>query len=378
MRIDKAEIYSLHIPFLFGFTHSRASRLASDSIILKLTSDGHEGYGEAVVRDYVSGSLGEGNPLDNMKDIVVKLLDTLPEGDTDATISWLKEVSVDHHELPVLCAFETALLDLACSTSGKDIYDLIGVEPLRTSILYGGTLPILSMPEAEAIIDRTIELDLQYLRLKLGPDTDYNRKILALAREKMGDDFDIRIDANMAWDWDSVFTHLEILRDAGVSVVEEPFGRNPAMIKRCVEEPRSDGFAFVADESILSMDDLELIAAERTFSMLNLRLSKNGGLFRCLNLARAADEYGISYQLGCLVGETGILSAAGRVAASLMHNPVYADGSYDSFLLSDNIVKDDLTFGAGGKAGIVRDRGIGFKIVEDRLVGLSNDHRVCV
>lgn len=378
MRIDSCEIYSLHIPFLLNFAHSRATRLASDSFVVKLTASGHSGYGEAVVRDYVSGSLGEGDVLDHVQDVVRNLVGSIPDGGSNDIIAWLRELPVDHHELPVLCAVETALLDLLCATEGKDIYELIGMEPCRTTVQYGGTIPMFHVKAVAGLLEQSIQLRIPNLRLKIGDDGEYNRAVLALARKKMGDGFDIRVDVNMAWSLETVFDHLEILKEAGVNVVEEPFGRKPEEIKRCVDDPRSEGFDFVADESILTMEDLDLIAKERTFTMLNLRLSKNGGLLRCLNLAAAADTHGISYQLGCLVGETGILSAAGRVAASLMKNPRYTDGSYDSYLLSDNIVQDDLTFGPGGAAEVIRGRGIGFSVDEDRLKGLSNGYRACI
>ena len=68
--------------------------------------------------------------------------------------------------------------------------------------------------------------------------------------------------------------------------------------------------------------------------MINLRLSKNGGLLKVLKMAEIAEKRGLQYQIGCHVGETGILSALGRVAASILPKAVYVDGSYDSYLLS--------------------------------------------
>ena len=80
---------------------------------------------------------------------------------------------------------------------------------------------------------------------------------------------------------------------------------------------------------------------------------------------------------GCHVGETGILSAAGRAAASMMNNPEYVDGSYDAHLLSENITEKDLSFGPGGKAEIIRGRGLGFKIDENKLQGATDERIKC-
>ena len=61
MIIERAEMSFLEIPFRMSVTHgARADRTFSDSLVLRLEADGTSGYGEAVVRDYVSGSLGIG------------------------------------------------------------------------------------------------------------------------------------------------------------------------------------------------------------------------------------------------------------------------------------------------------------------------------
>jgi muconate cycloisomerase len=105
--------------------------------------------------------------------------------------------------------------------------------------------------------------------------------------------------------------------------------------------------------------------------VLNLRLSKNGGVNRVLALAAEAESRGLSYQLGCMVGETGILSCLGRLAASLLPKPLYIEGSYDEMLLEENIVSPSFGFGPGGKAPILRGQGMGYHMEEGRLEKFS-------
>ena len=71
---------------------------------------------------------------------------------------------------------------------------------------------------------------------------------------------------------------------------------------------------------------------------------------------------GLKYQLGSHVGETGILSVTGRIAASLMKNPAYVDGSFDDYILSANITEKSYTFGKGGKAPVISGKGIGYDV----------------
>ena len=56
MKIIKARIFVLKIPFKFSFGHFLKKRTYSDSIIVEITADNRvQGYGEGVARPYVTG-----------------------------------------------------------------------------------------------------------------------------------------------------------------------------------------------------------------------------------------------------------------------------------------------------------------------------------
>jgi muconate cycloisomerase len=380
MPIDKAELYALHIPFRMEFTHSRMKRAASDSLVLELSAGATRGYGEAVVRDYVSGALGRGEILEEASRIASKMLEPLVSAELTAErlAEWNAALDPDDVELPILCAVETALFDLLCKQENTDIYALLERKPVRQTLTYGGILPILSLGAAKSLLIRYRDYDIRNLRIKIGSEFDYNREILSLARSVLGENFDLRVDVNGAWEIEEASEHLAVLENFGITTVEEPFGRSRENIGRSKEVLQSPGFTFVADESVLSAADLEYIVESDTYSMINIRLSKNGGLLRSLEIDKMATRHDIAAQLGCLVGETGILSAAGRVAASLMENPVYVDGSFDEYLLSENITAANLTFGRGGLAGVIRGEGIGFTVDEKALERLSNERSSCI
>ena len=84
------------------------------------------------------------------------------------------------------------------------------------------------------------------------------------------------------------------------------------------------------DESLCGMVDAERAATGKLCDLFNLRLSKCGGFIATLRLAQFARKQGLGYQLGCQVGETAILSAAGRHFASGVRDIRYLEGSYGS------------------------------------------------
>src|SRR5207247_8403171 len=103
--------------------------------------------------------------------------------------------------------------------------------------------------------------------------------------------------------------------------------------------------------------------AERgTCDLFNIRLSKCGGFIPSLRLAQFARKHGLGYQLGCQVGETAILSAAGRHFASSVADVRYLEGSYDRHLVREALGTRDLTFRWGGWAPALEGPGLGVTV----------------
>jgi muconate cycloisomerase len=105
--------------------------------------------------------------------------------------------------------------------------------------------------------------------------------------------------------------------------------------------------------------------------IFNLRLSKCGGFTRSLRLASLAKKHGLSCQLGCQVGETAILSAAGRHFAASVGGLRYLEGSYDRRLVGEALGKRDITFGWGGWAPALAGFGLGIEIDDAALARVT-------
>ena len=381
IKIEKAELFALDIPFKMDFTHAKARRLSSDSLVLKITDSGMCGYGEAVIREYVSGKIDESNPtapsIAASAEIIRRLLTPIAQEGLTQKERYIVSTDVKHKELPLLCAIETALIDLFCRKEKSDIYDILLLPPVHTSVFYGGIIPLLLAEAAGKMLLLAKKLKLPNLKLKVGVDSSYNESILKAARETLGDTFDLRVDVNGSWTMADALANLRILSRFNVKTIEEPFS-GKELISDLRTKTQAGDFVFIADESVLTIEDLRSISKNKTYDMINIRLSKNGGIFRSLAIASEAEKLGIAYQLGCLVGETGILSAAGRAAASLMQSPRYVEGSYDLYLLSDNIVAEDISFGSNGHAPMLRNNQTGVSINEEKLAALSSEKLNCL
>jgi muconate cycloisomerase len=121
------------------------------------------------------------------------------------------------------------------------------------------------------------------------------------------------------------------------------------------------------DESLCSIGDAERAVAGGTCDLFNIRLSKCGGLIDSLRIAALAQRAGLGFQLGCQVGETGILSALGRQFATTVTGARYLEGSFDRFLVRERLTHEDLTFGIGGWAPRLAGPGLGVTIDEQAV-----------
>jgi len=83
------------------------------------------------------------------------------------------------------------------------------------------------------------------------------------------------------------------------------------------------------DESLCGFPDAVHAVERQMADILNVRLSKCGGIIPSLRIMEFAARSGLGIQLGCHPGESGLLSAAGRHLACQVRGIRYLEGSYD-------------------------------------------------
>jgi L-alanine-DL-glutamate epimerase-like enolase superfamily enzyme len=108
----------------------------------------------------------------------------------------------------------------------------------------------------------------------------------------------------------------------------------------------------VLDESVLRKEHLAAIPESQGRYIVNLRVSKMGGLFRSLQLAEEARRRGLPLVIGAQVGETSILTRCALTLSNAYPEQVMArEGAYGTLLLERDIVAKPLIF---GKQGLLR------------------------
>ena len=187
---------------------------------------------------------------------------------------------------------------------------------------------------------------------------------------------DLRVDANEAWTAEDAVARIHALEAFDITSVEQPIPHEAvealAAIRKQIHTP------IMLDESLCGEVDAERAIRGGWCDLFNIRLSKCGGFIPSLRLAQLAVRNGLGYQLGCQVGETAILSAAGRQFASSVKGIRYLEGSYDRHLVRETLSHEDITFRRGGWAPMLIGSGTGATIDAAKLTAATVRREVVV
>jgi len=381
VKISSVTIFDISIPLRLAFRHSKAERDRSRNVVVRVELDnGAVGYGEGVPVAYVTGETSE-SVVAAVRDRYFPAL----RGRSFATYEQLGRALLEIG--PVVeggvchtsakCAFELAVLDACGRAFGHSIDHLA---PLLGAVgpAAGPSRPprygVALTADREWIRKRLRLLRLYGFRdfkLKVGLDPKADLENVALAarllrRRLLRPRATLRVDANCAYpDPEAALRALEPLVRLGVECVEQPMG--PENDDLVVGLARRLGVPILLDESVRTLGEAERFVSADPPVGVNVRLSKNGGFFDSLRIIALCRRRGAPFQLGCHVGETGILAAAQRRLVGLAPDARYIEGAFGTHLLEEDVICGRVRFGFGGRPPKVGPVGLGVEVDEGRL-----------
>lgn len=263
------------------------------------------------------------------------------------------------------CALELGCLDLWGREAGVPLWRLFAEVPARTRVRYSAVVPLLADAQA---LRQTLQLihSLQPPAVKLKvASVDQGLADLALARAVLGPAMDLRLDANGAF---SAAEALDFLRRAAaweIRALEQPVARDDLEGLHLVAS--TSQVPIIADESMYTAKGPEVLIDKALCQGLNIRVSSCGGLIRSLELWQRARARGLFCQIGSHVGETAVLSAAGRCLAAITGDYRYLEGSLGKYVLREELGQPDISFGPRGEAPLLVGAGCGISLDQEVL-----------
>jgi muconate cycloisomerase len=372
LKIAELTAHHVRIRLRKPIRHASHAREDTDNVVVRcVLDDGTAGHGEGVPRDYVTGEtidsalalLAEadlGNQLGGCADFAAAIeqagrlrLPARPGDDRGIQGNAAR------------CAAEVAWLDACGRRFGQPLSAVTRLSAPecfspRAYVRYSGAITSAKGLKLRLAAWLQRLYGLAQIKVKVGIAGYDDDARLQAVRQCVGNRVDLRIDANEAWSPGEAAERIRRLEPAGISSVEQPVAHEAraclAEVRRQVRTP------VMLDESLCGLADAEEAISGKLCDLFNLRLSKCGGFLPSLRLAQLARRHGLGCQLGCQVGETAILSAAGRHFAASVADLRYVEGSYDRRLVREALGRQDLTFGPGGKAPALAGPGLGVEI----------------
>ena len=145
----------------------------------------------------------------------------------------------------------------------------------------------------------------QYPILKIKLGTDRDEEILRTIRDAT--DKEIRVDANCGWTVKQAIAMLPVLKEYGVTVLEQPLPPNE--LDGLGEITRRADIPVIADESCKTAVDIPPLVGK--VDGINIKLAKCGSLREALRMIAIARAHGLMVMVGCMIESSiGITAAA--------------------------------------------------------------------
>lgn len=311
------------------FKTSRAVRRDKETIWVKISYGGVEGWGEVVPMD----TYGQG--LESAEE-ALRRVKSCGFGSPDDLGNALNELCNEFRgQLATVCGLDVAYLDWNGKVKGSPIWRQLGISDSKIPL----TSFSLGIETDLGQLSEVVRQAAQYPILKVKLGTGQDEQILQTIRNE-APSATIRVDANMAWSVKRALEILPFLAEIGVEFVEQPL---PADDLEGLRKLKSAGILpIVADESCVVLDDIPRV--EGHVDGINIKLSKCGGIRRAHAMITSARAAGLRIMLGCMVESTL------GIAAALQLAPLVDWLDLDGHLLLAN----DPFSGIGGESGVLR------------------------
>ncbi|MBC8129298.1 MAG: mandelate racemase/muconate lactonizing enzyme family protein [Rhizobiaceae bacterium] len=258
---------------------------------------------------------------------------------------------------------DMALWDLCGKDCGQPLYRLFG-GAMRSEVDYFYYLTVGTPEEIAEQCRDGVARGYSVFYLKVGVDCAAEEAMLVAARQALGADRKIRIDANEAWTVAEASRLLTRWNDLfGIDLAEAPVKAFPHSLMQTLR--RMTPVALCANEGLGSEADvLRMIAAEST-DVLCFSSYWVGSLRRFHTLAQLAHLQGIGV---CkhTHGELGLAAAAAHHVMLALPNTVHGCQQTAS-IMGDDILTEPLPIAAGPRWGIPERPGLGVEVDEAKL-----------
>ena len=373
LTVKSIHSFEVKIPFTVSFSHASADRSVTESVFLEITDiSGLVGYGEGCPRSYVTGesvssvlafiekqkqNIGNVRSLEDIENYIAvhqESIDANPAG-------W--------------CAIELALLDLLGKLAGVPVEAILKSPTARTDYHYSAVLGDASADAFSSLYKQYRLQEFTDFKVKLNGDLQKDQAKLDCLRQDL-QAITVRADANNLWPSQKHALKYLLALDIPFTGIEEPIqSRNIAELGELASELK---IKVILDESFLRFEHIASLTLNPHSWIVNIRVSKMGGLLRSMKIISELVRHDIEITVGCQVGESSLLTRAALILADAASYKLNSqEGAFGKLLLSEEPFEPCLQFGRRGRLstsqmpmrgapgfGLTRDKQVSFTTID--------------
>jgi muconate cycloisomerase len=311
IKIRNIEVIPVELPLVreHRMAYTYKERIGKFSIVKITTDDGLVGWGEAPTEMHWGGDYGSyyGESQKTTLHVIKDFLEPILKTESPLRLQVLQEkMDQKVRGYPYAkTAVEMALLDILGKVLRVPLFQLLfGL--YREKIPVQHSIGLMSPEEAMREAALVVEEGIGTIKVKVGVESNRDVETVRQIRNAVGPDVQIRVDANRGYrSVDEALRTIRRMEPFNILLVEQPVEglREMSAIAKRVDVP------LMADEGVWSPQDVVSIYEHGAAQMLNVYITKSGGLMRAKKLLHVAATLGFVCGLGGMV-ELGVGTAA--------------------------------------------------------------------
>lgn len=368
VRLERIELRRIHLPLVTPFRTSFGTETARDILLVRVTADGVDGWGECVAGNepLYSSEYVEACQHVSHHHLIPRLMAHDGGRLSADDVAVILEPIKDHRMSKG--ALEAAVLDAQLRANDSNFATRLGA--VHSRVPSGVSVGIMDS------IDRLVSvvgqyLDDGYVRIKLKIEPGWDLEPVAEIRRTFGDHVPLQVDANTAYTRDDG-PLLARLDRFDLLLIEQPLPEDDvtghALIARQVGTP------ICLDESITSAAAAVDAIERGACSIVNIKAGRVGGYLEAVRVHDVCAERGVPVWCGGML-ETGIGRAMNLALAALPNFTITGDVSASERFWARDIVDEPVRL-TDGHVTVPTRPGCGVEIDHEFLESVTTSRVV--
>ena len=346
MKITRVEALHYRLPVV-----KEVADGTQDCLLVRVQTDaGISGLGEVVSGSYVARAVVEAPQSAPFRHGLAHIVEGMDPLDTEAVFQamfegtyWYGPGGVSRH---AMSGVDMALWDIKGKAAGKPVRQLLNNSAVDAVPAYASVLwperPEDVAASAEAFLAQGYRA-VKYGWAPMGPDAALDAELVAAARQALGSEVELMVDAGRAWDAETALGRAELFAPHHISWLEEPLlpYDNEGFTRLCADSP----VPIATGEVLALQEEYAPLVRGARIDVVQPDLGRIGGITQGQHLASFCRAEGATRPVPHAFGTGVLLAASAQWAAAL--DRTLTEYTRAPSPLAQHLVRHDMQFRDG-------------------------------